>query len=628
MWLSLVEYYVRDVGAAGSNPVTSTRKNSTVFSAVFIFVIFITVDIKRYIGYNYCIKYTAPERRQSSMAIFYDILLALSIGLTILYAFIWHRHFDVHLTLIFAFIPIAMLGYSMATRADDIDSVIIAQKIIYIGGCFLMLFILRNILHMCKIKLSQTLSTFMLVCSMLVYAGVLTIGRYPYFYKSISLINENGTYVIKKEYGSLHTVFYVLVTAYFLVSVSAMVYSYIKKKDVSRKMLYLLFTPVLISFVTFVICHMRNLKYDMIPLDYVIAQIVYLVIVYRVCLYDIDETVIDTLVQTGDTGIISVDLKYNYLGSNETAKEIFPELKELAVDEPISTHRKMKATAMEWITEFQANEEDDKVCYKKDDRSYLVDIRYLYVGRHKRGYQFILTDDTKNQQYIELINKYNDDLRNEVAEKTAHIVEMHDNLILSMATMVESRDNSTGGHIRRTSDVVRMLLDEMKKDDAFELSESFCRNMIKAAPMHDLGKIAVDDAVLRKPGRFTDEEYEKMKLHASEGARIVHEILKGTDDEEFRIVAENVAHYHHERWDGSGYPTGISGEDIPLEARIMAIADVYDALVSKRVYKDSMPPEKANAIIMDGMGRHFDKRLEPYYVKARPRLEEYYRNIE
>ena len=146
--------------------------------------------------------------------------------------------------------------------------------------------------------------------------------------------------------------------------------------------------------------------------------------------------------------------------------------------------------------------------------------------------------------------------------------------------------------------------------------------------MHDLGKIAVDDQILRKPGRFTPEEFEIMKTHAAEGARIVSKILEGTDDEEFAKTAINVAHYHHERWDGSGYPEGLKGEDIPLEARIMAVADVYDALVSKRVYKEKMSFEDADKIIMDGMGKHFDPRLEEFYVRARPKLEEYYRNID
>ena len=146
--------------------------------------------------------------------------------------------------------------------------------------------------------------------------------------------------------------------------------------------------------------------------------------------------------------------------------------------------------------------------------------------------------------------------------------------------------------------------------------------------MHDLGKVAVDDAILRKPGRFTPEEFEVMKTHAAEGARIVHEILKDTDDDTFKVIAENVAHYHHERMDGSGYPEGLIGDQIPLEARIMAIADVYDALVSKRVYKDSMSFEKADEIMLESFGKHFDKRLEPYYVKARPKLEEYYGSLE
>jgi putative two-component system response regulator len=204
-------------------------------------------------------------------------------------------------------------------------------------------------------------------------------------------------------------------------------------------------------------------------------------------------------------------------------------------------------------------------------------------------------------------------------------------MILGMATMVESRDNSTGGHIKRTSDVVEILITEIQKDkseDRLKLSADFCHNIIKAAPMHDLGKIAVDDAVLRKPGRFTDEEFNIMKTHAAEGARIVHEILKGTDDLAFHLLAENVAHYHHERWDGSGYPEGLKGEEIPLEARIMAVADVYDALVSKRVYKEAMSFEKADSIMRESFGKHFDKQLEKYYLSARPKLEEYYSHAE
>lgn len=222
------------------------------------------------------------------------------------------------------------------------------------------------------------------------------------------------------------------------------------------------------------------------------------------------------------------------------------------------------------------------------------------------------------------MRKYETGLEQVVAEKTKHIIEMQNDLVIGMAAMVESRDNSTGGHIKRTSDVVRILVEEMKKDESLGLSEKFYEDVIKAAPMHDLGKISVDDVILRKPGKFTPEEYEVMKSHAEEGARIVAEILQNTDDEQFRRIAENMAHYHHERVDGSGYPEKLKGDEIPPEARIMAIADVYDALVSKRVYKEKMTFEEADKIILAGMGSQFDSKLEVYYKNAREKLEEYY----
>ena len=249
----------------------------------------------------------------------------------------------------------------------------------------------------------------------------------------------------------------------------------------------------------------------------------------------------------------------------------------------------------------------------------VIAARFINNGRFER---YIYADSAKKLADIQ--KSYNSELKKEVAAKTERIVNLQDKLIIGMSTMVESRDNSTGGHIKRTSSAVRILTEAIKEDGSLHLSDEFCENIIKAAPMHDLGKIAVDDVILRKPGRFTPDEYEIMKTHAPEGARIVHEILNDSDDREFLRIAENIAHYHHERVDGSGYPDKLKGDEIPLEARIMAIADVYDALVSKRVYKESYSFEKADQIILEGMGTQFDPNLRKYYEAARSRLEEYY----
>ncbi len=569
------------------------------------------------------------------MNYYYEIIFIVSIILTSLYLYLWHKHFDINITAIFILIPISNLGFMIFGNAEDVDTLIAGIKIYYIGGCYLIYFITMCIMSLCNIEVKKWIRlTGFLICSFF-YSIILTIGNKPYYYQDITLKFLGDGRIIVKTYGPLHSIFYITVGIYFAIGITAIIYSLFKKKQISNRVLYLLFLPEIISVFGFFGTALVRGKYEIMPVTFVFAQIVYIFIVKRMSMYNVSDMVIDSMVQTGETGFVSCDFKYHYLGSNETAKDIIPELRSLTVDESLIGNETLGKTVLHWIKHFAEDEKAGRNLYIRsisdnpdDDRMYLVNVNYLYDDKKKRGYQVFLTDDTKNQKYVRLLDKYNSQLEEEVEKKTKHIVEMHDNLILSMATMVESRDNSTGGHIRRTSIGVRILIDEMKKDSLLGLSEEFCRDIIKAAPMHDLGKIAVDDAILRKPGKFTDEEYEKMKTHAAEGAKIIHEILAETDDDSFKSIAENVAHYHHERWDGSGYPEGLKGEEIPLEARIMAIADVYDALVSKRVYKDKMSFEEADKIIMDGMGRQFDEKLKKYYIAARPMMESYYSAID
>ena len=560
------------------------------------------------------------------ITVYYHVLLAMSIVLAILYLLSWHKHYDVHVTLIFMLVPIAILGNVLTVRSTTLGEAILANKVTYLGGTFLILIITLSILNLCQINIPQWGKIAMFAMSTFVYLMVLTVGDRPWFYRSCEFALDDGAgRLVNKVYGPFHTAFAALVMLYFAIGIAAMVYSFLRKKSVPNKIIVLLFIPEMVAIFAFY--GGRELitdRIELVPLAYVFAQIMYLIIIHQVCLYDITDTGIDTIVQTGDKGFISFDFKRRYLGCNETALSIFPELADVKVDRVLPADKAVSSQVNRWLDTFENDKTQNTFRYRHGENSYLVTLTYLYGGKRKGGYQFFLTDDTKRQQYVMLLNNFNMRLKDEVAQKTQHLVEMHDKLILSMATMVESRDNSTGGHIRRTSEGVRILTDEIRRDNTLGLSEEFIRNIIKAAPMHDLGKIAVDDVILRKPGRFEPEEFEKMKVHAKEGARIVHAILEGTEDDEFHEIAENVAHYHHERWDGSGYPEGLAGEEIPVEARIMAVADVYDALVSKRVYKASMPFDKADAIIMEGMGTQFDPQLARYYIAARPRLEAYY----
>ncbi len=571
------------------------------------------------------------------MGAYYEVLFGLSVLLTLIYIIIWHKHFDTHISLIFAFIPLVNLAYALMAHSRTLDAALVAAKLTYVGGCFLSLFITQSIFGLCHINLKRWMSAVLMIMCLTSYAFALSMGNAPYFYKTVGFEIDKGVGRLVKTYGFAHTLTLIVIFSLVIISFTAMVYSLIKKKDVSNKTIVLLMLPATISFLSYFANRFTPEGIDAMPLSYVFAQAVYLIIVHRLCLYDITDLGVDSLIKKGDTGFVSIDFDEKYLGSNERAQKVFPYLANIKVDTYFGRYIQVKNTLLKWLGEFKRDETKDHYYYEVDDKIYLITIRYLYDGKHRRGYQFFITDDTASRKYMKLISNYNDQLTAEVTEKTEHIVAMHNRLILSMATMVESRDNSTGGHIRRTSDVIKFLIDEIKKDSSDKksmlllfgregLTDEFCDDVVRAAPMHDLGKIAVDDAVLRKPGKFTPEEFEKMKAHAAEGARIVDSILEGTEDTSFHKVAVNVAHYHHERWDGSGYPEKLKGEEIPIEARIMAIADVYDALVSKRVYKDSFSFEDADKIMMESFGKHFDKRLEKYYVAARPRLEEYYSN--
>ena len=565
------------------------------------------------------------------MQTYYFILFVLSALLTGAYMLIWRKHYDVHLTLIFGVIPVSNLGFLLQTQAKTTEAALFATRFTYIGGCFLQLFIMLTIFSLCGIRVPKWLRGFFAGMSAVVFLTVQTIGRSTLFYRSAELREINGRMVLVKEYGIMHTVFMIMVIAFFIISIGTIIYSLIRKNQVSRKILVSLLIPDIVCMLCFFLGRQIFPEIELTPAGYVFAQICYLFITYRISLYSVADTAAETMVQTGDTCFITFDTRFNYLGSNSTAKKIFPELRNLIVDLGLRHSRTLQRRILPWLEQYRDHPEDaekNRHFVPYGDKIYLFTVQSLPVRRGMKGYEIIGTDDTLDRAHINLLENFNEQLNRKVEEKTAHIVAMHNNLIMSMATMVESRDNSTGGHIRRTSEGVRLLIDAVKETGAFKLSDTFCRNLIKAAPMHDLGKIAVEDAILRKPGRFTPEEFAVMKTHAPEGARIVHEILKDTDDDEFHILAENVAHYHHERWDGSGYPEGLKGEAIPLEARIMAVADVYDALVSKRVYKEKMSFEKADTIIREGMGSQFDPALELVYLAARPKLEAYYSSLE
>ena len=232
----------------------------------------------------------------------------------------------------------------------------------------------------------------------------------------------------------------------------------------------------------------------------------------------------------------------------------------------------------------------------------------------------IVTGDEIENLYSAIVKTTEDSVSYiaETQQKSETIARMQENLITVLADMVESRDLYTGNHIKNTAAYTGIIMEQLKKEGIYtdQLTDAFVQNVIRSAPLHDIGKIRISDTILNKPGKLTDEEFEIMKLHTVYGREVLLQAEKASSDVTYLKEAEKLANYHHEKWNGKGYPAGLAGEDIPLSARIMAVADVFDALVSKRSYKDPFPFEKAMDIIREGAGSHFDPYVADAFLHA------------
>lgn len=221
-----------------------------------------------------------------------------------------------------------------------------------------------------------------------------------------------------------------------------------------------------------------------------------------------------------------------------------------------------------------------------------------------------------------------DQLRN-IRKNTDNIMKMQNGLMVLMADMVEIRDSDTGDHIQKTAAYVRIILEGLHRKGYYKdlLTTDYIELVVKSAPLHDVGKIFISDDILNKRGKLTDEEFEIMKTHSSAGKEIINKAIRDVDAESYLGEARNMAAYHHERWDGKGYPEGLSGEKIPLSARVMAVADVFDALTSTRVYKPPFSLSKSLGIIEEGKGVQFDPKCVEVFLESLPEVKEVLRKF-
>ena len=556
--------------------------------------------------------------------------LAAIVLLGVLLAISQNQNITQYMLMFFAII-VANMGYYSVSTAEAMEAALMGHRLIYLGGVLVPVFMLFSTMKLCQVKVPKWLIATLTLASVVVLYFAFSVGHSTLYYKSVTLGTEKGMTVLLKEYGPMHSIYMFYLFGSTFLTIGVVLYSFFTNKNIPRQVtLYMLLLEV-VAIGSYMVRRLLNTELDFVPFAYILADIVFLALVRRIVKYEVTDSIANSLDEDFAHGYIAFDENRRFVACNEMAKKYLPELEIQKIDEHLDAEKAPVLYRYFGETLNKAVVEEKKCIIELREIFLEASIKVLHPGKSDKidGYLIELVDDTEHQKYLQLINHYNEDLAAEVKKQTEYIDRIQERMVLGMADMIENRDTNTGGHVKRTSAVVLLFVEKLKNCAAlYGFSDEFLRYVVKAAPMHDLGKIAVSDLILNKPGKFTPEEFEEMKKHAEKGADIVGQILDGVEDEEFVRVAKNVAHYHHEKWNGEGYPEHLSGIGIPPEARIMALADVFDALVSKRCYKDKMDYDRAFGIIEESLGSHFDPELGKWFLKCRPELEAFYDGLE
>lgn len=518
-------------------------------------------------------------------------------------------------------IVVNCMGRFMLSTAQSLETAMLANIFLYVGGCYAPLLLAIVLFKVCNMRFPKIATIIMTAYSTVILLLVMSVGYTDLYYVDVQLIKADGYSYLEKVYGPLHILYPIMMALYGVFLVVFVIRGMIHRNKISIRTVIGTGATGFVIISAYIIEQIIGLNITLMSVGYLIVMVFIIKFFDRINVYDMTANMVSFVENRGGFGYIVLDNKNRFISRNNYIAEIFPEIEEWVVDSPIpASDSPLYNEVMQFFLKREWEKSKSKTI-NAEDKYFEINIRPIQHGKKHAGYVIEFTDRTLERKYYNNIENYNIQLEKEVAIKTADILRIKDMMVLGMADMVESRDNNTGGHIKRTSAIVRIFAKKLRSHcTKLGISKKFLKQVEKAAPMHDLGKIAIDDIILRKPGKFTEEEFAEMKRHTTEGERIVTSILKGVEDDEFVEIARNVALYHHEKWNGKGYPTGISGEEIPIEARIMALADVFDALVSKRCYKDAFSYDKAFSIIEEDLGTHFDPVLGRIFLECREEL--------
>jgi len=556
----------------------------------------------------------------------FGVLFLISIIVLLYMAFRNHNNIDIRFWSIVVIIPIIIFGYMVKARATNIAEAKLAFCMIYLDSTIMLALVLFSLLKCLAIEVKPWIKVAVYLVSFLHYLSICACQTNELYYATFEIEETAIGTVTKMTDGPIKFTHYIYLGVMLIAIILVPVIAYFKKKDSSKKTIAVYSFFSISGVLIYVIEMLVDVNFTCLPVLYVLGDIAIAINYDSAHSHDMDCVVVEQKENDSRRGYVAFSKKRELLCYNNNAIFFVPEIKGKRIDAVFENGEGRLREVFYAVIDTFDKEGRASADFTIDNTIFRCIVTYFFIRKVGKpsGYLVEIQDVTAEQGYMNLIKEYGESLQREVISQTEHIKYIQQKVVLGMATIIENRDMNTGGHVKRTSDVIKILVDEMRRQGIGDLDDKYADEIIRSAPMHDLGKISIDNKILCKPGKLDDDEYAIMKTHSAKSGEIVKAILSGVEEKSFVQTAFCLARFHHERWDGKGYPERLAEYEIPLEARIMAVADVYDALVSKRCYKEAMSFDKAAEIMVEGMGSQFDPMMKPIFEACREQLEAYY----
>lgn len=532
----------------------------------------------------------------------YIYLFAFLISLYMFASFIINnKKVDTLLILFALLVVINCGGYYFLYISKTLEMAIFANKFLYVGGCFAPLFTVLLLCRLCDIKMPKPLIILLSLYSSIVWAFVFTIGKTDIYYKHVELRPADGYSYFVKDYGPAHILYPIMVILYGLLMLYYMIYAYYKRKDVSIRVILTIGATGIAVISMYILEKLLNLNIALAPFGYLFGLGLISKYYARINMYDLSSNLTVSMEKMKDYGYLIFDNQYRYFYANTLTKELFPEIKDWGIDQPVpESDSYLYQTVIRYLMHWENDDNGDRTI-NVNDRYLKLQIRTISYGRKKNvGFLLELSDCTSEQKYYRIMEEYNVSMEREIAIKTSELLQQQQQTqrfflqtVIALSEAVDAKDRYTSGHSRRVAEYSRKIAARMGK------SEEILNDIYYTGLLHDVGKIRIPVEIINKPGKLTDEEYNIIKVHPVTGYHILRSI---SENSSIAIAAK----YHHERYDGKGYPNGLSGTNIPEIARILCVADSYDAMTSNRSYRKALPQDVVRNEIEKGKGTQFD----------------------